>query len=295
MVKINDKLNSFLKLLRIWQWLKNLLIIVPIILSDTFDYEKLLSSIKLFFIFSLFVSGNYILNDLNDVNLDKNHPEKKYRPIASGDISKFQGKILSLFLFISTSIAAYLNYGVEVVFLFLIYLCIAVLYTKFLKFINFIDSFVISTLFLVRLVIGGVSSAVSITIYLYSFTFFISMFIVYLKKNSIINKEIINNNLFQQTLIEQNIKFSFLKILYFLGILVNTCLVLWGVSLWDNFSINNLSSLIGFVLLFLIISFKLIKKSSKGDLEDFVIGIFNDKIILLLLSFASILFSYFYF
>ena len=86
MVTLGYKLNSYLKLFRVWQWSKNLLIIVPIILSDSFNYEKLINSVILFFIFSLFVSGNYILNDLNDINLDKNHPEKMYRPIASGEI-----------------------------------------------------------------------------------------------------------------------------------------------------------------------------------------------------------------
>ena len=295
MITLSYKLNSYLKLLRIWQWLKNLLIIVPIILSDTFDYEKLVSSIKLFFIFSLFVSGNYVLNDLSDISLDKNHPEKKNRPMASGDISKFQGIIVSLFLFITTTTTTYLYYDIEIVFLFLIYLCLALLYTKFLKFINFIDSIVISTLFLLRLFIGGVSSDVDITIYLYSFTFFMSMFIVYLKKNSIINKKIPNHNLFQQTLLRQNKKFSFLNILNFLGILVNICLVLWGASLSDNFSTNKLISMIGFVLLFLVITVRLIKNSSKGGLEDFVIGLFNDRILMLLISFVSVLFIYFYF
>ena len=295
MVTLGYKLNSYLKLFRVWQWSKNLLIIVPIILSDSFNYEKLINSVILFFIFSLFVSGNYILNDLNDINLDKNHPEKMYRPIASGEISKYQGLIISLILFIISTATAYLYYKIEIVFLFLIYLCIALLYTKFLKFINLIDSITISTLFLLRLLIGGFSSDVEITIYLYTFTFFMSMFIVYLKKNSILNKEISNQNFFQQKLLKQHKKFSFQKILYLLGILVNICLVIWGESISDNFTTSKYISMIGFAILFLLITFRLIKNSSEGGLEDFVLGLFNDKVMLVLTSIVSVLFIYFYF
>ena len=84
---LNSDYLVYLKLLRPWQWAKNFLIILPILLSDSFNIEELFYSISLFTLFSLFVSGNYILNDLNDIDLDRNHPEKKYRPIASGKIS----------------------------------------------------------------------------------------------------------------------------------------------------------------------------------------------------------------
>ncbi len=295
MVILSYKLSSYLKLLRLWQWLKNLLIIAPIILSDSLNFDGLVSAIILFFIFSLFVSANYILNDLSDISLDKNHPEKMYRPIASGEISKFQAIIVSLFLFIITTVTTYLYYEIEIVFLFFVYLSLALLYTKFLKFINFIDSIVISTLFLLRLLIGGVATNVEITIYLYTFTFFMSMFIVYLKKNSILNKKISSDNLFRETLFKQNNKFYFQNILYFLGILVNISLVLWGASLSDNLSSNKLFSIIGFIFIFIIITFRLIKNSSNGDLEDFVLGIFHDKISLILIFIVSVLFIYFYF
>ena len=95
----NSNYLIYFKLLRPWQWGKNLLIIIPIILSSSFSLDKLYQSIILFFLFSLIVSGNYILNDLSDVDLDRNHPEKKHRPIASGKINEGFAIRLSIFLF----------------------------------------------------------------------------------------------------------------------------------------------------------------------------------------------------
>ena len=292
---LNSNYLIYIKLLRPWQWAKNFFIVIPIILSDSLTIEKLFHSIGLFFLFSIFVSGNYILNDLSDINLDKNHPEKKYRPIASGAISKTLAKQISIFLFLSSILITYLYYEIEIVYLFLIYLLLALLYTKFFKFINLIDAILISLLFLIRLTIGGIAVEVNITIYLYLFTFFISMFIVYLKKNSILNKKFLENNSFHSTLKKQNDKFSFINILILLGFAANISLILWGINLTKIFSNNKLFSLITYNIIFIYITFRLIKNSKEAELEDFVFGIFKDKLLLKLLIVIISLFIYFYF
>ena len=292
---LNSNYLIYIKLLRPWQWAKNFFIVIPIILSDSLTIEKLFHSIGLFFLFSIFVSGNYILNDLSDINLDKNHPEKKYRPIASGAISKTLAKQISIFLFLSSILITYLYYEIEIVYLFLIYLLLALLYTKFFKFINLIDAILISLLFLIRLTIGGIAVEVNITIYLYLFTFFISMFIVYLKKNSILNKKFLENNSFHSTLKKQNDKFSFINILILLGFAANISLILWGINLTKIFSNNKLFSLITYNIIFVYITFRLIKNSKEAELEDFVFGIFKDKLLLKLLIVIISLFIYFYF
>ena len=168
---LNSDYLVYLKLLRPWQWAKNFLIILPILLSDSFNIEKLFYSISLFTLFSLFVSGNYILNDLNDIDLDRNHPEKKYRPIASGKVSQSLAKKIAGFLFLGSIMTTSIFYKIQIVYLFIIYLVLAFLYTKFFKFINVIDAVIISFLFLIRLTIGGVAVNVDITAYLYIFIF----------------------------------------------------------------------------------------------------------------------------
>ncbi len=295
MNSLNSDYKLYFKILRPWQWAKNTLIIIPIVLSNSFDLDKFLDSIGLFFLFSFYVSGNYILNDLNDIDLDRNHPEKKYRPIASGEVSEKIAKRIAYFLFISSLLITYINYEIEIVYLYLIYLLIAVVYTKNLKFINFIDSIAISTLFLIRLTIGGIVVNLDITIFLYIFTFFISMFIVYLKKNSILHKKFIDGNLFHKKLIDQNNKLNFNYILIMLGIATNLSLILWSINLTKDFSNYKIIALIAYNSIFVYITFRLINNSKKAELEDFVFGLFKDKVLIGLLVAILILFIYFYF
>ena len=295
MNSLNSDYKLYLKLLRPWQWAKNTLIIIPIVLSNSFGLDKFLDSIGIFFLFSFYVSGNYILNDLNDIDLDRNHPEKKYRPIASGEVSEKVAKRIAYFLLISSLLITFINYEVEIVYLYLIYLFIAMVYTKSLKFVNFIDSIAISTLFLIRLTIGGIVVNLDITIFLYIFTFFISMFIVYLKKNSILHKKLLDDNLFHKKLIDQNSKLNFKYILIMLGIATNLSLILWSMNLTKDFSNYKWIALIAYNVIFAYIIYRLINNSKKAELEDFVFGLFKDKVLIGLLVAILILFVYFYF
>jgi 4-hydroxybenzoate polyprenyltransferase len=295
MNSLSSEYFVYLKLLRPWQWAKNLLILVPLILSSSLNLEKLYYSINLFLLFSLFVSGNYILNDLSDIDLDKNHPEKKYRPIASGKISTSLAKKISVFLFLFSAVVTYLYYDINILYLYFVYLGLALLYTKSLKFINFLDSIAISLLFLIRIAIGGMAANVNITIYLNIFIFLMSMFIVYLKKNSILNKQQLDNSIFHTILKNQDEKFSFYNILIFLGFSANISLLLWGVNLIKIISLNELITLVSYILIFIFITYRLIQNSKNAELEDFVFGIFKDKMLLLSFLVMLTLFIYFYF
>ena len=295
MNSLSSEYLVYLKLLRPWQWAKNLLILAPLILSSSLNLEKLYYSSNLFLLFSLFVSGNYILNDLSDIDLDKNHPEKKYRPIASGKISTSLAKKISVFLFLFSAAGTYLYYDINILYLYFVYLGLALLYTKSLKFINFLDSIAISLLFLIRIAIGGMSANVNITIYLNIFIFLMSMFIVYLKKNSILNKQQLDKNIFHTILQNQDEKFSFHNILIFLGFSANISLLLWGVNLIKIISLNEIITLVSLILIFIFITYRLIQNSKNAELEDFVFGIFKDKILLLSLLVMLTLFIYFYF
>jgi 4-hydroxybenzoate polyprenyltransferase len=292
---LSSRNKSILKMLRPWQWAKNLLIIVPLLLSNNLILEKLLNSVMLFILFSLFVSGNYIMNDLNDVDLDKNHPEKRFRPIASGKVNKTTALIISFFLFFSSSFLTYVYYEIEIIYLFFLYLGLATIYTKKLKYINLIDSLTISGLFLIRIIIGGVAAKVAITNYLYVFILLASMFIVYLKKNSILNKDLLDNNSFHKVLKLQNHKFSFGKILYLLGTLVNISLILWGINSLEFKSLSQIFAFFGYNIIFIYITFLLIKNSNKAKLEDFVFGILEDRSLFRSLITTFFLFIYFYF
>lgn len=187
-------MTNIVKALRVNQWLKNSLIFLPSIYANELDVSLFKDLCIVFFSFSLLVSSTYIINDINDVDSDRSHPEKKYRPIASGEYSLKFWLVLSIILFLISKITLYvLNY--KLLIFSTSYLILTLLYTFKLKFIKFLDILVISILFLLRILIGGPYFNITISTYLYIFVFFICLGIVSGKKYSIRNNpQIINNN-----------------------------------------------------------------------------------------------------
>ena len=98
MTKQNLLFTQIFKILRPHQWVKNILVFTPMVLSHNFDIYNVILSIKAFIVFSLTASSIYIINDIIDVEFDKNHPFKKYRPYAAGLVTKNQCIVLILIL-----------------------------------------------------------------------------------------------------------------------------------------------------------------------------------------------------
>ena len=79
-------MNYFL-VLRPSQWIKNLLIFLPLILAQRLEIDLIIKCLQGILLFSALASSIYIFNDIRDINADSNHPKKKFRPIASGEIN----------------------------------------------------------------------------------------------------------------------------------------------------------------------------------------------------------------
>ena len=94
----NLKFVNILKILRPYQWVKNILVFIPMLMSHQLTIDNFILSIKSFIIFSLMASSVYVINDLVDINSDKNHPYKKNRPLPAGLINIEQCKKLIFFL-----------------------------------------------------------------------------------------------------------------------------------------------------------------------------------------------------
>ena len=153
----------YLKQMRIKSWLKNLFVFFPIIFSlELFEWNKLIQAVILALSFCLISSAVYVLNDINDVENDRNHAVKKNRPIASGQIS-FP---CAWMLLVCLTIAGFgLAFSVNLFSLLLIlaYVVINILYSKWLKTKVVIDCFCIAAGFVLRVMVGGtiVSDGVS--------------------------------------------------------------------------------------------------------------------------------------
>ena len=164
---------KYLKLFRVKHYIKNVLIFVPLLFSHQFKNVNLILSVFIAFLsFSLLSSAIYIFNDIKDKDLDSKHPKKKFRPIASGEISVKKAYIFHFLLYFLSNMIILLNSNN------ILYQLI-VLYSIKLKNIPIIDITCIMVGFLLRVILGCLVVNVLISSWLYltivSFSYYLAL------------------------------------------------------------------------------------------------------------------------
>lgn len=178
------KVQTVLKLIRVHQWIKNVFIFVPSFFGFKLLDTQNLSNLCLTFIsFSFVASAVYILNDYQDIEKDRLHPQKKYRPLAAQLIS-IQIAFIIFFLFLSTGIILSILLNPFFTLIILVYFFMNVLYSYLLKKIAILDISIIAIGFLLRIFSGSIISDVIISKWLVLMTFLLSMFIALAKRRS---------------------------------------------------------------------------------------------------------------
>ncbi len=180
----NLNIKYILKLMRPKQWLKNLFVLAALIFSGKFQNGHiLLLNLYVFILFSLISSAVYILNDLVDVEKDKNHPQKQYRPIASGKVSKSQALVLELIL---VCVVLFTSYSInsKLLFVLLAYYIMNILYSFILKNIVIVDVMIITMGFVLRVISGSIVTNVQLSPWLILCTILISLFLALNKRRS---------------------------------------------------------------------------------------------------------------
>ncbi|GAB1370577.1 UbiA family prenyltransferase [Candidatus Kapaibacterium sp.] len=181
----NSEQNSwsvFISQIRIHQWTKNLIIFIPMILAHTLELDGIYQTIFGFFALCMVASTIYLINDLADIESDRNHSSKKNRPIASGKL-----KISSAFKLIPILIVfgfglAFFTSSIDFMFLLGIYFLTSLAYSFYLKKLYLIDIIILSFLYTLRLLAGGVISETTISPWLFSFSLFIFLSLGALKR-----------------------------------------------------------------------------------------------------------------
>lgn len=176
------KLIAIVKLMRLHQWVKNLFLFIPLFFAgELFNQEKLVMVALAFVAFSISASAIYIINDARDIKEDRNHPEKKHRPLASGAISlQFGYGLFFILLLIGVSFAYWLDtmfFGV-----LLAYLLLNLAYSFGLKKVPILDLLIVSIGFVLRVISGGFIADVLISQWLIVMVFLLSLFIVLAKR-----------------------------------------------------------------------------------------------------------------
>jgi len=166
---------SYIKTLRTRHWIKNFfLFAAPFFGGKLFFKETLLTAFPAFMAFSFCASAAYIFNDIQDIENDGLHPEKKYRPIASGSISKGRASVFAIFL---VTLSFIISYKIAPAFFYFVlsYLLIQIAYSISLKNIVLIDIFCIASGFVIRVLAGGAAFDVVISKWLMLTMFMISL------------------------------------------------------------------------------------------------------------------------
>ncbi|PSR11692.1 MAG: prenyltransferase [Bacteroidetes bacterium] len=177
---------DILKQLRLHQWLKNTFIFLPLFFSGQLgNWLGWKACIVAFFAFSLVASSIYCLNDICDLEVDRQHPVKRNRPLASGAISKFNGYFLLLVcLFLGLTLI--ILFGGEqrwaVLGIMLFYYTMNIAYTLKLKFLAIVDVFIIAIGFVLRVIIGGVATQIVVSHWLVLMTFLLALFMAFAKR-----------------------------------------------------------------------------------------------------------------
>jgi len=180
----NNKLRTYFYALRINQWVKNFVIFTAIIFSGKlFNPDLLLKSFNAFFIFCLLSSTSYVLNDIIDYPYDRQHPIKKFRPIASGELSMPEATFIVFVLSLVSLILA-LFFSLPFFFLSLFFILLHFFYSFILKKQPVIDIFTISFSFMIRTFAGEVATGFHIPIWLLLTIFFGSLFMASVKRHA---------------------------------------------------------------------------------------------------------------
>lgn len=168
---------KYLRLLRVTQWYKNLVIFIPLVFAEKLFVPELFIMEIIGFLALCFVSSsNYIINDIMDAEKDKLHSYKKNRPIASGKISKGTAWVISITLFAASLIISF-----SINWLFLLWPIMLFISTQIyswkLKNVPILDIHMIALNFLIRTTAGSVAIGVQTSVWLFLLAFLLAIFL----------------------------------------------------------------------------------------------------------------------
>lgn len=189
-------LKAWFKAIRIHQWAKNLLIFLPLLLAHAHAPSLAAGAAIAFLSFSLCASATYIVNDLLDLDADRQHPRKRLRPFAAGDLSAASGIVVILF-FLAASIALAVavphviaqispSRVLDRPYRFLAWLAIyavtTLAYSLYLKRVLILDVIILSGLYTIRILAGSAATGILVSTWLAGFSIFFFLSLAFVKR-----------------------------------------------------------------------------------------------------------------
>lgn len=161
-------MKHYLKLMRLHHYIKNLLVFVPLACGGhLFNLEKLTSGIFAFVAFCMVSSVVYVINDIRDVEKDRNHPTKCKRPIAAGTVSIRNAWGLAILLLLICVICNCFIFHLTATLLLALYLALNLVYSFGLKNVPIVDVTILVAGFLIRILYGALVMGIPVSNWLY--------------------------------------------------------------------------------------------------------------------------------
>jgi 4-hydroxybenzoate polyprenyltransferase len=187
-------LNIWLRALRLHHSIKNLLLFVPLAAAHQMGQLASLNLLLLAFIsFSLCASAVYIMNDLIDLDSDRQHPRKRYRPFAAGIVPiKYGLMLIPISLMISVAFAQLV--GSSFFAWLVVYFALTLAYSLQLKRYALIDCLMLTTLYTLRIIAGAAAVGVALSFWLLAFSIFLFLSLAFIKRYSELEMLILHGN-----------------------------------------------------------------------------------------------------
>jgi len=176
------QLLALLRLMRAHHWVKNVLVLVPLVTSFSLaDATRLRAGLVAFIALSLIASATYIVNDLMDLPHDRQHPHKRLRPLAAGQIAAWLALLVALMLLGLGSVLAWCV-NADFFRMMVMYVVLTLSYSRWLKACALIDVLALVALWNIRLWGGALAIGVSLSVWLLSFGAFVFLSLSLLKR-----------------------------------------------------------------------------------------------------------------
>jgi 4-hydroxybenzoate polyprenyltransferase/phosphoserine phosphatase len=175
--------KAILRGLRIHQWVKNVLLCVPLLSAHlVLSASAWWSVLAAFISFGLVASATYIFNDLMDLQADRKHEKKRLRPFASGELRIQTGIALSLTCGILGILLSSIALPSGFTFYILVYIALTLGYSLYLKRRLLVDVLTLALLYTLRILAGGAAIGVLVSEWLLMFSLFIFLSLAFLKR-----------------------------------------------------------------------------------------------------------------
>ena len=180
--------RAAIRALRPAHWSKNALLFIPLAAAHETALVPWLTVLGVFAAFSALVSGSYLLNDLFDLPYDRQHPQKRQRPLASGQLRLSHALALAFALIFGGALGAF-ALSPPAAASILLYLALTLAYTLALKRLLFLDLIALAGLFALRVLTGAVAVEVPVSAWLVAFSLFLFLALAVAKRTTALRNE----------------------------------------------------------------------------------------------------------